>query len=345
MSARAAIFRHEGPASRAPCANRLPPSHLEAMHALAPCRTEALGGPVSPCTAGGALADSEHAGTHRPGPTCHHDAATPWVDPQRARRLPVPSLLVPFPLPEARRPVARAHQTLLSHRRMQPSAAAWKARALDPPSLGGQSGMVGGLHPWTREMAYPPPRHALVPGGALSPDRPPGLTPRSPAWLVPVHALSQRFRGKVQAALTTTGLLAHVPPQVWKKGGMTHGPAAGTGPEVLASFAPSLSRVALTTHRLAPCAEGPVTFRVTERTRHAWTPRTLPVAACLRRFLQHGLPQGVTPLRSYGLLSPSRRPALAQRRTLLAASPHHDQATQGSHSRDRRAPPPTPEAP
>ena len=92
----AEIFRHYGPAYRAKFADRMPPSHLAAMHALAQCRPETLGGHGSPCTAGGVLADSAHACTHRPGPTCHNDAATPWVDTQRARLLPVPSFLVPL---------------------------------------------------------------------------------------------------------------------------------------------------------------------------------------------------------------------------------------------------------
>jgi hypothetical protein len=53
-----------------------------------------------------------------------------------------------------------------------------KALALDPPFLGGQLGMVGVLHTWTRDMAYPPHVHYLVPGGALSPQGSPWLSPR-----------------------------------------------------------------------------------------------------------------------------------------------------------------------
>ena len=61
---------------------------------------------------------------------------------------------------------------------LQTSAAALKALALDPQYLGGQLGMVGVLHPWTRELAYHPPLHSLVPGGALAPDDSMWLTPR-----------------------------------------------------------------------------------------------------------------------------------------------------------------------
>lgn len=35
---------------------------------------------------------------------------------------------------------------------------------------------------------------------------------------MPVHALPALFRGKYKAALTTAGLRAHVPPQVWRTG-------------------------------------------------------------------------------------------------------------------------------
>ena len=338
------LFRRHGPASRAQGKDRLLPSHRRALEAIAPCRPEARGGPVSQGTAGGALAYSEHACTKRHCPTGPKAAATPGVEPQRALLLPVPSVLVTLPWPAARRPVARSHQTRLSTRRVQTSARALQALALDPTYRGGPRGMVGVLHPWTRQMGYHPPRPSLVPGGALAPDGSTWLTPPDAEWLVPVHALAKRFRGKVQAALRTTGLLTHVPPQGWQQGWMTHGPAAGTGPAVLSSFAPSLSRVAITTSRLEKGDDGPGTVRVTERTSHPWTPRTLPVDACIRRFLQHVLPQGCPQVRYDGVLSPSRRPALAQRRTLLAASPPSDQATQGSHDQDRREPPPAPEA-
>lgn len=54
----AAIVRRYGPASRAKYQDRLLPSHLAAMEAMAPCRTAALGGHVSPCIEGGELEES-----------------------------------------------------------------------------------------------------------------------------------------------------------------------------------------------------------------------------------------------------------------------------------------------
>ena len=79
---------------------------------------------------------------------------------------------------------------------------------------------------------------------------------------------------------------------------MTHWQPAGTGTAVLASCAPSLRRIAITHNRLEKLEDGPVTFRVKERMRHAWTHRTLPAEEFMRRFLQHVLPKGCTNVRS-----------------------------------------------
>lgn len=286
------------------------PSHLAALEALAPCRTAALGGHLSQCTAGEALAYSSHACKNRHGPTCQHAAATPWLAQQRTLLLPVPSLLVPFTLPAALRPGARAHQNVLDHLLLQTAAAALPTRALAPRHLGGQSGMVGGLHTWPRDLAYHPPVHSLVPGGALSSAGTQWLAPRCEAWLVPVRARARLLRGTCKAALPTAGLHPPVPPQVWNNAWVTHCQPAGTGTEVLSDLAPSLRRRAITNKRLEKLDNGPGTCRLQESGRHTWKHRTLPAEAFLPRFLQQVLPRGGIKVRYDGLLSPRRRKGL-----------------------------------
>ena len=328
------IFRRHGPAYRAKFADRGLPSHLAAMEAIEQCRTEALGGHLSQCTACGELEYSDHSWKNRHCPTCQNAAATRWLEQQRTLLLPVPYFLVTFTLPEELRPVARAHQRCLSNLLFQTSAAALQALTLDPHSLGGQIGMVGVLHTWTRDLAYHPHVHDLVPGGALSPEGFQWLSPRSAAWLVPVRALSRLFRGTCKAALTTAGLCAPVPPQVWHKDWVTHCQPAGTGTEVLTYFAPSIYRIALTTNRLETLEDGHVTFRFKKRSGAGWHRLTLPAEAFIHRFLQHVLPRGFIKVRSYGILSPSRRKVLPQIRTLLAACPSNDPAAQSAPPRD-----------
>lgn len=257
----------------------------------------------------------------------------------------MPYFLVTFTLPEALRPVARSHQKLLYNLLFQTSADALQALALDPRHLGGQIGMIGVLHTWTRDLAYHPHVHYLVPGGGLSPEGEQWLSPRSAAWLVPVRALSRLFRGKFQAALTTTGLATHVPPQVWRKEWVTHCQPAGTGTEVLASFAPSISRIALSNNRLEGLEDGHVTCRFKKRASTGWKRLTLPAEAFIHRFLPHVLPKGFPTVRAYGLLISGRRTMLPQLRTLLAIALPTAPAPERASPRTSAAPPPTPTAP
>jgi Putative transposase len=103
--------------------------------------------------------------------------------------------------------------------------------------------------------------------------------------------------------------------------------------------------MAITNNRLVTCEDGHVTFRIKERTSHTWTSRTLPAAEFIRRFLQHVLPKGCIKVRSYGLLSPRRRPALAPSRALLTACLSPTPATKSVAKRDQDEAPPTPAAP
>jgi hypothetical protein len=329
------IFRRHGPEYRARFGDRMPRSHLAAMEAIEQCRTEALGGHVYQCAECTELEYSYHSCKNRHCPKCQNEATTRWLERQRALLLPVPYFLVTFTLPEALRSVARSHQKLMYNLLFQTSAAALQALALDPHYLGGQIGMVGVLHTWTRDLAYHPHVHYLVPGGALSPEGSQWLSPRSDAWLVPVRALSKLFRGKCKAALATTGLCDPVPPQVWHKNWVTHCKPAGTGTEVLTYFAPYIYRIALTNNRLETLEDGHVTFRVKKRASAGWKRLTLPVDAFIHRFLQHVLPKGFPKVRSYGLLSPSRRKVLPQIRTLLATCPSNNPAMESPPPPDR----------
>ena len=199
------------------------------------------------------------------------------------------------------------------------------------------------LHTWTRDLAYHPHVHYLVPGGALAPEGSQWFSPRCEAWLVPVRALSRLFRGKFKAALTTAGLHTPVPPQVWHKDWVTHCQPAGTGPEVLAYFAPYIYRIAITNNRLETLEDGHVTFRVKKRNGTGWKRLTLPAETFIHRFLQHVLPRRFSKVRAYGLLSPSRRIGLPQIRTLLAACFSNTLVPPHPLPSDRPPPRPVPE--
>jgi hypothetical protein len=110
--------------------------------------------------------------------TCPNLDATRWLDTQRELPLPGAYVLVTFTLSEALRPLARSHQKLMYNLFFRTSSAAPQDLALAPPYLGGHLGMLGVLHTWTRDMAYHPHGHYLVPTAALAPHASRWLSPR-----------------------------------------------------------------------------------------------------------------------------------------------------------------------
>src|SRR5262245_8660103 len=159
----------------------------------------------------------------------------------------------------------------------------------------------------------------LVTAGGLGGADQTWVPPRHAAFLVPGRALSRLFRGKVRAGLRRAGLLQHVASALWRQEWVVHVQHAGTGEKVLAYLARYVFRIALVNSRLAHFEDGQVTFRYRDNRTSVLRNCTLDAVAFLDRFLQHVLPPGFTKIRSYGLLSLSRRDLLARAREQLLA--------------------------
>jgi hypothetical protein len=337
----AEIFRQHGPAYRDKFRGRLPASHLKVMTAIEQCRTEALGGHVYICDACGETRYSYHSCKNRHCPKCQNQAGQQWLEQQQALLLPAPYFMVTFTLPEGLRALARSHQRLMYDLLFQASAAALQELAADPRFVGGQIGMVGVLQTWTRDLAYHPHVHYLVPGGGLSADGQSWRRARS-AFFVRVEPLSRLFRGKFRAALAQTELSNQVPATLWRQDWVVHCQPVGTGQAALKYLATYIFRVALSNKRILKLQEGQVTFRYRDSAGRHWKSCTLPAEEFIRRFLQHVLPKGFQKVRYYGLFSPGQRLRLQQARHLLgpAIPPQPtDLAQRQSHNASPSAPP------
>jgi hypothetical protein len=199
--------------------------------------------------------------------------------------------------------------------------------ASDRQWVGGTPGILAVLHTWSRTLAYHPHAHLLVTAGGLTADGTAWVQPAHPRFLAPGYMLSEIFRAKLRHALTGGGLEREIDPTVWTRNGTVHVQRIGRGTHAALYLSRYVYRVALTNQRLTRCANGQVTFRYTHARTRETRRLTLPVQAFLARFLQHVLPRGFPKIRSYGLLSPSRRGDLEWTRHLLqrhAAPPTAD---------------------
>jgi Putative transposase/Transposase zinc-binding domain len=309
------IFRQYGPAYRQKYATKLLPSHRQAMRAIEHCRTEALGGQVYHCPSCDETRYSYHSCRNRHCPKCQHEQAEDWLEVQRGLLLPVPYFLLTFTLPAELRQIASQNQKLIYNVLFRASAQATQQLARDPRFVGGQIGMVGVLHTWTRQLAYHPHVHYLVPGGGWNTDRQTWL-PAHPNFFLPVRALSRLFRSHFQRLLRKTPLFAHLPPKVWQQEWVVHCKPVGNGQTALRYLAPYIYRVALSNRRLVRLLDtgslqsSQVTFQYrtsdTGQRKHC----TLSVEKFMHRFLQHILPRGFVKVRYYGFFGASVRPRL-----------------------------------
>lgn len=294
------------------------PSHRRALHALAACRTAALGGHVSGCDHCGYEHFTYHSCRNRSCPQCHTTATADWSAARETELLPIPYFHVVFTLPSALRDLVRAHQRTALALLMSAAAESLQALAADAHYVGGRLGILAVLHTWTRALVYHPHVHCLVPGGGLAPDGQTWVAARA-NYLVPVRALSVHFRARFLSRLTAALPDVVIPARVWQTPWVVYcKPAVQGSGAVLRYLARYVHRVAITNARLVAVEDGQVTFRYRDRrdaSAGAWRTMTLSADEFLRRFLQHVLPRGFHKVRYYGIWHPSAA-ALRSRLTL-----------------------------
>jgi hypothetical protein len=325
------IFRAAGPAYRQAHDGRLLPSHLRALQDITDCRTARLGGALYACDQCGTREFRYYSCRNRHCPRCQEDRAQQWLELTRRRLLPCDHYFLTFTLPQQLRAVARAHQRCIYSMLLQQAAATVLTFAQDPDWIGGTPAILAVLHTWSRTLDYHPHAHLLVSAGGLSADGSAWMRPAHPRFLMPGYALSSVFRARMRNALVRAGFAQEVENGVWSKPWNVHVQQIGTGEQATLYLSRYVYRVALTHHRLVRFHNGHVTFRYMHARTHQNKQLTLPVDRFIARFLQHVLPRGFPKIRSYGLLSPSRRRDLERARHLLQL---HSASTRTTPSAD-----------
>ena len=315
----AELFHRYGPRYRAKFGEQMPPSHRRAMTAIEQCRTETFGGHVYYCEACDEALYSYHSCKNRHCPKCQNETAQQWLLRQHELLLPTPYFMVTFTLPADLKQLARSNQKAVYNILFRTSAAALQQLAQDPRFVGGQIGMIGVLHTWTRDLSYHPHVHYLVPAGALAPDGQRWLPARKD-FLVHVKPLSILFRAKFRDELKKTSLFEGIPAETWTKDWVVHCQPVGSGVAALKYLAPYIFRVAISNNRILKVEDDQVTFRYKDSDTGATRHRTVSAEEFIRRFLQHVLPKGFVKVRYYGFFSHGNRHLLHKIRQILASS-------------------------
>lgn len=309
------------------------------LHAIARCRTAALGGHLDRCDACGHQAISYNSCRNRHCPKCQAQARERWLHARERDLLEVPYVHVVFTLPHALLPLAHRNSTRLYTWLFHASAATLREIAADPRHLGAEIGVLSILHTWGQTLVRHPHVHCVVPAGGLSPDHERWVHPKYAGFFLPVKVLSRVFRGKFVEALRR----AYERNELDLTGGTEHlrgwaawrrfidalfdtdwvvyaKPAFGGATAVLRYLGRYTHRVAISNHRLLAFDGEHVTFSYKDYA-HGDARRTMTLTAMefLRRFVQHILPRGFVRIRQSGFLANTCRVArVARARTILA---------------------------
>jgi hypothetical protein len=330
------VVRRHGQDYLARFGSAVPPGHVRALKAISRCRTGALGGHLGECTACGRTHLLYHSCRHRACPQCGRDATRRWVAHQRELLLPVPYFHVVFTLPaELRRPV-RAHQRALLGALFRAAFDSIAALCADPRWIGGHVGALSVLHTWTRTLEWHPHVHLLMPAGALAPDGQTWLVPpaRSQPFLLPVHALSEHFRGRFLSLARRAVPGLRLPDIPWDKRWIVFAKPVARPSAVLDYLARYVHRTALTDKAIVACNECSVTFTYRDSRDGQRKSMTLAAHEFLRRFLQHVPLRGLHRVRTFGLLHPAERTTLRRLQLLLAPPVPSRTATDDSDAPD-----------
>jgi hypothetical protein len=284
---------------------RLPTSHHKVIRAIPNCRSGHYGHSLYQCHSCGKHHRVYHSCGKRHCPQCPHHKTPQWLPHHLDTQLPGPHFLVTCTVPETLRPFIRSQQRLADQAMCKASSQALKRLAQEERFIGPNlPGFTGILHTWGRQLQSHPPIHYLVPGGGLSEDRTTWLPSRA-HFYVPVKALSPIYRALCKEAMEQAGLLAQIDPLVWHTNWNVHSQANPNGHTAFKSLAPYVFKVALSNSRIVSLTDRTVTFTYRQPGSSRPRPTHLDGMECLRRFLQHGLPDGFMKVRHFGFLHAS----------------------------------------
>jgi hypothetical protein len=319
-------------------------AHRKVLHAIARCRTAALGGHRDQCPRCGYRTISFNSCRNRHCPKCQSGARDKWIAARQNELLAVAYVHVVFTLPHQLCQLALQNKKIIYDLLFRASAETLLEVAADSKHLGAQIGFLSVLHTWGQNLLLHPHVHCVIPAGGLSPDQIRWIHPRYPFFL-PVHVLGRVFRGKFVAALkrqfhmgqlTLAGSLQPLQNEkafrsflrpLFRQNWVVYAKPPFGGPHhVLGYLARYTHRVAITNHRLVAFQNDQVTFRWKDYA-HGNKKRKMTLSAeeFLRRFLLHVLPRGFVRIRFFGFLANRSRTTLlprCQRLLLDNPTPH-----------------------
>jgi hypothetical protein len=298
------------------------PSHRQALAAMKGCRTSMGSAMLAQCS----VCDEQRLVPHSCGlrncPHCQNFESQRWIERQTNRLVAGSYFLITFTLPAELRSLAWQHQRTAYDQMMQCAWETLRTFSHNHKQLQGSPGAVAVLHTHSRQLAFHPHVHVVMPAAALDADK--GLwrtlrkSTKGNGYLFNHKALAKVFRGKLLAALAQLGLkLPADCPEKW----VVDCKGVGNGHKALVYLGRYLYRGVIAERDIIRCDNGQVTYRYRDSKTQKTVLRTVSGATFLWLVLQHVLPKGFRRSRNFGFLHPNSKRLIALLKLLVFKPP------------------------
>ena len=308
------------------------PSQRQALQAMKRCRSSVGVLMLAQCTACNEQRFVPHSCGHRNCPHCQHFESQRWIERQTGRLVAGSYFLITFTLPAELRGLAWGRQRTVYDQMMQCAWETLRTFSQNHRQLQGSPGAVAVLHTHSRQLAFHPHVHVVMPAAALDADKGLWRTLRKSAkgdsasgssggYLFNHKALAKVFRAKLLAALVAAGLT--LPADLPKKW-VVDCKCVGNGHKALVYLGRYLYRGVIQERDIIGCENGQVTYRWRDSKTKKTVQRSVSGATFVWLVLQHVLPKGFRRSRNFGFLHPNCKRMIALLKLLVfkqAAAP------------------------
>jgi Putative transposase/Transposase zinc-binding domain len=305
------------------------PGQRHALAAMKLCRSRMAPRMLAQCSRCDEQRYVPHSCGHRNCPHCQHFESQRWIERQTRRLVAGSYFLITFTLPAELRGLAWQHQRTVYAQLMQCAWDTLRTFSQNHKQLQGSPGAVAVLHTHSRQLAFHPHVHVVMPAAALDADKGLWRTLRKCAkngggggggggYLFNHKALALVFRGKLLAALAQEGLTLPADcPEKW----VVDCKCVGNGQKALVYLGRYLYRGVIQERDIIACENGQVTYRWRDSKTKKTAQRTVSGAAFLWLVLQHVLPKGFRRSRNFGFLHPNSKRLIALLKLLVFKQP------------------------
>lgn len=263
-----------------------------------------------------------HSCGHRNCPHCQAHEGQQWLERQLRKQVPAEYFLLTFTLPTELRALVWRHQRTLYDLIIRCAWETVRTFARNDQQLQGIPGAIAVLHTHSRQLAFHPHVHLVMPAAAINAVsrlwRTKGKSNGKKSFLFSHKALARVFRAKLLDGVVKAGLdLPESYPQKW----VVDCKSVGSGEKALVYLGRYLYRGVIREKDIVACENGKVTYRYRDSRTKQWAYKTVSGARFLWLVLQHVLPRRFRRTRNFGFLHPNSKRLIQLLQRVLRVDP------------------------